>query len=105
VILEMKMLHPTYSHAEPCRSLGVSSQAHHMSSARSVRVLLGRGALVPLVKEVRLTQRKVGGRELHRVLSGTIKNLDVALGRDQFFKLLREEGLLCVGVEGAYALR
>jgi len=76
-----------------------------MSSARSVRVLLGRGALVPLVKEVRLTQRKVGGRELHRVLSGTIKNLDVALGRDRFFELLREEGLLCVGVEGAYALR
>jgi putative transposase len=88
------MLHPSYSQQELCRSLGVSRQAHHKSSARTVRVVMGRGALVPLIKEIRQTQRKVGGRKLYRMLSGAIKGLDVPMGRDQFFELLREEGLL-----------
>ena len=94
MIRELKMLHPRYSQQELCRSLGVSRQAHHKSSARTVRVVMGREALVPLVKEIRKTQRKVGGRKLYKMLSGTIKNLDVPLGRDQFFEFLREEGLL-----------
>lgn len=88
------MLHPRYSQQELCRSLGVSRQAHHKSSARTVRVVMGREALVPLVKEIRKTQRKVGGRKLYKMLSRTIKNLDVPMGRDQFFEFLQEEGLL-----------
>jgi putative transposase len=72
----------------------MSRQAHHKSSARTARVVMGREALVPLVKEIRKTQPKVGGRKLYKMLRGTIKNLDVPMGRDQFFDLLREEDLL-----------
>ena len=88
------MLHPTYGQEELCRSLGVSRQAHHKSSARTARVVASRGALVPLVKEIRSTQRKVGGRKLYRMLSGTIHGLPLPMGRDQFFEFLREAGLL-----------
>lgn len=94
MIRELKMLHPSYSQQELCRSLGVSRQAHHKSSARTARVVMGRGALVPLVKEIRKTQRKVGGRKLYRMLRATINELDTPMGRDQFFEFLREEGLL-----------
>jgi transposase InsO family protein len=94
VIRELKMLHPSYSQQELCRSLGVSRQAYHKSNARTVRVVMGREALVPMITEIRQTQRKVGGRKLHRMLSGRIKDLNVPMGRDQFFELLREEGLL-----------
>lgn len=55
---------------------------------------MGREALVPLIKEIRKAQPKVGGRKLYKMLSVTIKNLDVPMGRDQFFDLLQEEGLL-----------
>jgi putative transposase len=88
------MLHPRYSQQELCRSLGVSRQAYHKSSARTAHVVMGREALVPLIKEIRKTQPKVGGRKLYKMLSVTIKNLDVPMGRDQFFDLLQEEGLL-----------
>ena len=88
------MLHPTYSQEELCRSLGMSRQAHHKSSARTARVVMGREALIAMIKEIRTTQRKVGGRKLYRMLSGTIHGLPVPMGRDQFFEFLREEGLL-----------
>ena len=55
---------------------------------------MGREALVPLVKEIRKTQRKVGGRKLYKMLSTEIKGLDVPMGRDQFLEFLREEDLL-----------
>lgn len=94
MIRELKMLHPSYSQQELCRSLGVSRQAHHKSSVRTARVVMGREVVVPLINEIRKTQRKVGGRKLYKMLSVTFKNLDVPMGRDQFFELLREEGLL-----------
>jgi putative transposase len=94
VIRELKMLHPSYSQQELCRSLGVSRQAHHKSTVRTARVVMGREVLVPLINEIRKSQRKVGGRKLYKMLSVTIKNLELPMGRDQFFELLREEGLL-----------
>ena len=94
MIRELKMLHPSYSQQELCRSLGVSRQAHHKSSKRSARVIMGQEALVPMVKGIRMRQPKVGGRKLYRMMSDAIKQLPVPMGRDQFFELLREEGLL-----------
>lgn len=88
------MLHPSYSQQELCRSLGVSRQAHHKSSKRTARVVMGQEALVPMVKAIRKPQPRVGGRKLYRMLSGTIKQLPVPMGRDQFFEFLGKEGLL-----------
>ncbi|MBL0128725.1 MAG: IS3 family transposase [Flavobacteriales bacterium] len=90
----MKMLHPSYSQQELCRSLGVSRQAHHKSSARTARVVMGREALMAMITEIRQQQRKVGGRKLYRMLCGPIQSLKVPMGRDGFFEFLREEGLL-----------
>ena len=68
MIRALKMLHPSYSQQELCRSLGVSRQAHHKSSARTARVVMGREALVPLIREIRKSQPKVGGRKLYKML-------------------------------------
>lgn len=94
MIREMKRQHPQASQDELCRSLGVSRQAHHKSSKRSAVIVMGHGALAPLVKEIRTKQPKVGGRKLYRMLSGAIHSLPVPMGRDQFFEWLRAEGLL-----------
>ena len=94
MIREMKRQHPLASQDELCRSLGVSRQAHHKSSTRSAAIVVGHGALAPLVKEIRIKQPKVGGRKLYRMLSGAIHNLPVPMGRDQFFEWLRAEGFL-----------
>lgn len=88
------MLHPSYSQQELCRSLGVSRQAHHKSSTRTVRVLMGRESLLPLIKDIRKRQPKVGGRKLYLMLRARIKELAVPMGRDQFFEFLRAEDLL-----------
>ena len=90
----MKMLHPQHSQVELCRSLGVSRQAHHKSSLRTARVMLGQQALVPMIKEIRQKQTKVGGRKLYRMLAGAIARMEVPMGRDQFFEFLGQEGLL-----------
>lgn len=55
---------------------------------------MGREVLAPLVKQVRKTQQKVGGRKLYKMLSTQIKSLAAPMGRDQFFEFLREEDLL-----------
>ena len=59
MIREMKMLHPLHSQAELCRSLGVSRQAHHKSSARTARVVMGREALIAMIKEIRRDRKSV----------------------------------------------
>lgn len=94
MIRALKMLHPSYSQQELCRSLGVSRQAHHKSSARTVRTVMGREALVPLIREIRKSQPRVGGRKLYKMLEGKVQAMGLPLGRDRFFELLREEGLL-----------
>jgi len=94
VIRELKMRHPRYDQQELCRSLGVSRQAHHKSSKRTAQVVLSRQALVSMVKDIRLTQRKVGGRKLYRMLGDQMAELPVPMGRDQFFEFLGDEGLL-----------
>lgn len=94
MIRELKMLHPSYSQQELCRSLGVSRQAHHRSSSRTARVVMEKEALVPMIKSIRAKQHNVGGRKLYRMLSGTFAQLPIPMGRDQFFEFLREEGLL-----------
>jgi transposase InsO family protein len=90
----MKARHPKVSQAELCRSLGVSRQAHHKHKHRSERVLLGQEEILQRVQALRVTQPKLGGIKLYAELKPRIQRLPVPFGRDQFFDLLRKEGLL-----------
>jgi transposase InsO family protein len=50
--------------------------------------------VVQLVRQERQIQPRLGARKLRHVLRETLKAAGVALGRDRFFGLLRQEGLL-----------
>jgi putative transposase len=47
-----------------------------------------------LVQRERRVQTRIGGRKLHRVLAQELAEVGIELGRDRFFKVLRERGLL-----------
>lgn len=94
MIHEMKIQHPGKSQQELCRSLGVSRQAHHKHRHRETRVVQGQEETVQRVLAIRAKQPKLGGVKLYHELRPHIEQLPVPFGRDQFFDLLREEGLL-----------
>jgi putative transposase len=52
------------------------------------------GLVVALVMEERKIQPRLGTRKLHFMLKGTLAREGVELGRDRFFKVLGEHGLL-----------
>ena len=77
-----------------CRSLGVSRQAHHKQGRRVALVVQGRELVVQLVHELRKELPKLGGRKLYHLLAPRMAELQVTMGRDQFFEVLRQERLL-----------
>jgi len=97
VIHEMKTLHPKMSREVLCRSLGVSRQAHHKHGVRTARVVQGQEQVLHQVQAIRQEQPKLGGLKLYGKLREGIQGLSVPFGRDRFFDLLREEGLLVRG--------
>ena len=46
------------------------------------------------VKEIRTSQQRLGCRKIHGMLSETFKQHNIKLGRDQFFDLLADHGML-----------
>lgn len=46
------------------------------------------------VEQIRASQKRLGTRKLHRMLSQTLQHHKIKLGRDQFFNLLAENGML-----------
>lgn len=90
----MKRQHPDLSRQELCRSLGVSRQAHHKHCSRGQRVVQGKEEVIQRVRELRSRMPRLGGLKLYQELRSEISSLPVPFGRDQFFDLLRERGLL-----------
>lgn len=94
MIREMKRRHPERSQQMLCRSLGVSRQAHHKQSRHVAQALQEHELVVQLVHEVRKELPRLGGRKLFHMLAPRMEALQVRMGRDRFFDLLRQERLL-----------
>lgn len=90
----MKRRHPGLGQQVLCRSLGVSRQAHHKQGRRVAKALQGHELVVQLVHEVRKELPRLGGRKLFHVLAPRMQALQLNMGRDRFFDLLRQERLL-----------
>jgi transposase InsO family protein len=58
------------------------------------RELVDSALVVKLVIQERLIQPRLGGRKLHHILKRVMAELDVKLGRDRFFEVLRAGKLL-----------
>lgn len=77
-----------------CRLLGMTRQAYYQQKERMERDALESGLLLKEVAVIRETQGKAGGRKLHYLTTLYRQEHGIRMGRDAFFSLMREEGLL-----------
>lgn len=79
---------------EVCQEFDITRQGHHKAIAAEPRAALETEMVVQLVAEQRRALPRLGGLKLHHLLRGDLGAMGIKLGRDRFFGVLREEGLL-----------
>jgi putative transposase len=77
-----------------CSLLGYSRQAYYKIIKVQGKSRFEAGLLLAEVNQIRSTQPCLGGRKLLHKLQGFMVSHAISMGRDAFFELLREEGLL-----------
>jgi len=74
--------------------LGVTRQAFYKGIKQSEREAVQRELIIELVQQIRGSNKKMGGKKLYHLLETDIHRIDASMGRDKFFDLLRQWGLL-----------
>ena len=74
--------------------LGYSKQSYYKRIKLEEQKDITESLVLSLVKEKRKLWKKGSGRNLHAALQDDFKKHNIKLGRDKFFKILRENGLL-----------
>jgi putative transposase len=77
-----------------CIFFGVTRQAYYKGAKQSEREAVQHELIIELVQRIRGSNRKMGGKKLYSLLRGDIHRVDPSMGRDKFFDLLRQWGLL-----------
>ena len=77
-----------------CRRVGMSRQNYYARRKRRQKKTVDAGLVVGLVQQERLRQPRLGGRKLIKLVGRELRENRVAIGRDRFFAVLRERGLL-----------
>jgi hypothetical protein len=74
--------------------LGMSRQNYYKGRRERLREEVDAGLVEQLVRGERALQLRLGGRKLFKILTPVLENEGIRLGRDRFFDILREKGLL-----------
>jgi len=74
--------------------LGMTRQNFYKGRVARQKAEVDAGLVVELVRGERVLQPRLGGRKLFKILSPVLENEGIKLGRDRFFDILREKGLL-----------
>jgi transposase InsO family protein len=74
--------------------LGMSRQNYYKGRLKRHKAEVEAELIEQLVKAERSLQPRLGGRKLFKILTPLLKNEGIKLGRDRFFDILREKGLL-----------
>lgn len=80
--------------ADLCSWFGVTRQAFYQSRHRSLQIALEQDFVLDEVYSIREKHRCLGGRKLFSMLKPFLKEHQLKMGRDAFFDLLRDNGLL-----------
>ena len=88
------MTKPLFSIQHICRLLGYSPQAYHKKQKKNVIHLSHEQLILQQIDSIRKYQPRCGGRKLFIMLQPFFKQQQIAMGRDQFFNLLRTNKLL-----------
>jgi putative transposase len=90
----MKAFYKTAGLAVLCALFGKSRQAYYEQIWHEEKALFEDAVIVDLVRRERRIARRVGGRNLYQILKAELNARQVHVGRDRFFEVLRENGLL-----------
>lgn len=77
-----------------CGKVGMSRQNYYKGHLKQKRQQVDAGLIEDLVKAERAVQPRLGGKKLHVVLKARLEEAGVRIGRDRFFTVLKEKGLL-----------
>lgn len=76
-----------------CNYFGISRQAFYKSKKQIVKQELETSMVIELVQEKRRKMPRLGGRKLYHLLKEDLSQIG-KIGRDKFFKILGQHGLL-----------
>jgi putative transposase len=77
-----------------CRKVGITRQNYYARRQERQRRKVDVGLVVALVVGERKIQPRLGGRKLHFLFKERLAKEGVKLGRDRFFEVLNQHGLL-----------
>lgn len=77
-----------------CRLLGYTRQAYYKQKRRVEQKVLGAELILQEAVRIRSSQRRVGVRKLHHMMSSFTREHAVEMGRDALYDLLREHSML-----------
>lgn len=90
----MRIAYPSISIARVCELFGKTRQAWYDNSRRKEIKGIQDKIVIEKVQEVREILPRLGGNKLYRMLKKELDESDIKLGRDAFFKVLKEYNLL-----------
>jgi transposase InsO family protein len=82
------------SKAVLCELFGFTRQAWYDSKKRQSGHQMEEVFILKQVKELRKEHKRVGAEKLHRLIAPTLQKHNIKYGRNKFYILLREYGLL-----------
>ena len=77
-----------------CRKTGMSRQNFYKGRRKRIRRNVDGNLIEELVRTERMVQPRLGGKKLHHLLKPKLETAGVRIGRDRFFEVLGERGLL-----------
>lgn len=80
--------------ARLCEKVGMSRQNYYKGHQKRNVWRVGADLIEELVKAERAVQPRLGGKKLYVVLKAKLEEANIRIGRDRFFKVLGEKGLL-----------
>ena len=87
-------MYPLSTKGELCGLFGNSRQAWYDSQKRHASTEMQEVFILKLTKELRKEHKRMGVEKLHHLISPTLKEHGIKFGRDKFYYLLGEHGLL-----------
>jgi len=92
----MRMQSRSRGTRELCRLLGFSTQAYYKYQGFQTKLAQQEDLVIQQVLHHRILQPRIGGCKLHEMIRSFMYAHDIAIGRDVFLDLLRENNLLLV---------
>jgi len=77
-----------------CEKIEMSRQNYYKAKTKRAHREVDADLIEELVRVERAVQPRLGGKKLHRLLAPELEKADLRIGRDRFFKVLGERGLL-----------